>query len=164
MHRPRSLFPAVWLLVITALAASAAFAEDIGEVGDLVYIQNITVAPSSRSEPALLTRAGTIDTDGYAMMVLSLAFESQQPIATGGAVGALLIPDYGIFDRLKDTLGIYGFPLEVTIRVQPGDHQIQIGEQLRVPVAFPKYQVLMYNETESTARMFLYAYRTRCGD
>lgn len=164
MNGPRFRREMMRWVVFAALAATPALAAEVGELGDLVYIHDVSVSPVSRTEHTLLTQAGTIDADGYGMMVLSLAFESAQPIANGGRVGAILIPDYDIFERLKDSWGIYGFPLEVSIQVRPGDDQIQIGEQLRVPVAFPRYQVFMYNETNSVAKMFLYVYRTRCGD
>jgi hypothetical protein len=165
MRARRTAVPMVLTLACTiGIAGHALAAGDFGELGDLVYIQNVTVAPGARDDPTQLTEAGVIDVDGYANVVLSLAFESKQPVNQSGTIGAILIPDYEIFDRLMDTWQIYGFPLEATIQVRPGANLIQVGEQVRTPVAFPRYRVLMYNSTDSTASVFLYAYRTRCGD
>ena len=38
-----------------------------------------------------------------------------------------------------------------------------IGEQVQKTVAFPRYRVFMYNTANTTASVFLYAYRNRCG-
>ena len=45
--------------------------------------------------------------------------------------------------------------------VAPNDFELFESEQVRMPVAFPRYRAYVYNSTDAAAGVWIYAYRTR---
>ena len=153
-------------LVLTGLVAVVATVDtSLGASGDggwFVSFDRQVVSPVGRGEVTRLVDIGTIQTDGFNELVFSLGGEFKQGVPSSGRIGALLIPDQAIFDYLLRKEGKIVFPLEAMAMV-PGDLQgaVFVSEQQTARVAFPAYRVYLYNETDSSATVGLFVYRTR---
>ena len=63
------------VLIALIVAVGAARAEDRPAAGSLVHFGRVVVPPVARTDVANLVAAGTLDTDGYKVVVLNLAGE-----------------------------------------------------------------------------------------
>ena len=118
-----------------------------------------SIPPVKRSDTPRWIEYGTVDTDGFKELVFSFAGEFKEGNPLGGKVGAVLIPDLAPIDYLLQNEGKLIFPLEVTGQASGSTYFVSEGQTARV--AFPRYKIYMYNETESTANVTLFVYRTR---
>ena len=50
--------------------------------------------------------------------------------------------------------------MEVAVKIDPKASPVFVGEQKVARVAFPRYRVLLYNSTDRTATVSLFAYRS----
>jgi hypothetical protein len=78
-----------------------------------------------------------------------------------GKIGVVLVPDIYPFDEVLKREGRFVFPIEATADVAPNDYELFESEQVRAPIAFPRYRVYVYNGTDAAAGVWIYAYRTR---
>ncbi len=145
------------LLLLSLLVGFGALAED----GWFVSFDRQQVTPVNRTDTERLIEVGTIETDGFSEMVLSLGCEYKESIPSSGTVGAILIPDVEAFTYLLRSEGQIVFPLVVEAQAAGGDNALFLSEQKTVRIAFPRYRVYMFNETSSGAVASLYAYRVR---
>jgi hypothetical protein len=145
-------------LVCLAAATAPALAQ---ERSWFVEFEGFNVPPVQRDDVTQLVEIGTIDTDGFTELALSIGGEFRETVPTEGHIGALLIPDIPSHVFLLEKEGEFVFPLEVKVRIQ--GQRLFVSEPHTVRVAFPRYRVYLYNETRSTAAVKLYAYRSRCG-
>lgn len=129
--------------------------------GWFVEFEGRDVPPVQRDNVTQLVEIGTIDTDGFTDLALSIGGEFREAVPTAGHIGALLIPDIPSHIFLLEKEGKFAFPLEVKVRIQ--GQRLFVSEPHTVRIAFPRYRVYLYNETRSTAAVKLYAYRSRCG-
>ena len=162
-HRSIALVGVLALAGLVALVAATGSSRGAaGEDRWFVSFDRQVISPVGRDEVTRLVDIGTIATDGFKELVVSLGGEFKQGIPSSGRVGALLIPDNEIFDYLLREEGKIAFPLEAIARI-PADLQaaVFILQQQTAQVAFPAYRVYLYNETESTATVRLFVYRTR---
>ena len=118
-----------------------------------------SIPPVKRAEAQRWIEYGTVDTDGFKELVFSFAGEFKEGNPLGGSVGAVLVPDMAPIDYLLQSEGKLIFPLEVTGQASGSTYFVSEGQTARV--AFPRYKIYMYNETESTANVTLFVYRTR---
>lgn len=126
----------------------------------MTMVQDILVAPVAPTETTRLTNGGVIDMDGFTGMVLHLAGQLRSQNAKPGAVGAILIPDVEVARRALDESGLLLFPIEIKASTGTGTPAYFTSEGLRAPVAFPRYRVLLYNTSDKSATVTLYAYLT----
>lgn len=148
----------LWIPLAGERTGSAAWG---AERGALISIEDFTVAPVLRNEVERLVDAGTIQTDGYKEMVLSLGGEVGEFPEANGKIGVILIPNQHPFDKALEYLGVLGFPIEISSTIRSQGPLIFASDQMAVRIAFPSYRVLMYNTTNKTARVWFYAYRTQ---
>ena len=88
---------------------------------------------------------------------ISLGGNVQGPVTEPGAVIAVLVPEQApILRALKDDQ-IVLFPLQATATLSPG-REYFTSQQQRQPVAFPRYQVYLYNTGARTVEASLWAY------
>lgn len=126
----------------------------------LAAVKEIGVHPVNPRETSRLVDAGTIATDGFAGAVLSLAGQTRGDVTRSGSAGAILIPDEEPILRAFEERGEILFPLEVAAAVSAGASPLFASNQPRVVVAFPRYRVFLYNTTDKTVSVTLYAYLT----
>jgi hypothetical protein len=148
------------VLLLALCAVSLRGTEPVA-MGDLVGFRGILVPPVERTDVTKLVDAGTIETDGYTYAVLNLAGEvKENPPRAGGIVGALLVPDVPPFDKVLTQLNVVALPLEIRAAVTQETHPYFWAKQVRFEVGFPRYRVLLYNTTGTTATVAFFAYRS----
>jgi len=93
-------------------------------------------------------------------VVLSLSGRGQGKILKPGSVGAILVPDEEAIIHALEEEGQIQFPLEITAPVEPGEARSFASKQIQHTVGFPRYRVLLYNTSDKTATVNLFAYLT----
>ena len=149
------------LALLLLLALPVVQAADDGDHSWFVSFNRVQVQPVHRADSSQLELAGTIDTDGFTDLVFSLGGEFKERLPESGVVGAVLIPDTEVSVYLLENEGYIPFPLEVTFDTRGLKRSVFMSEQQTAKVAFPRYRVYFYNETNSGATMSLFVYRTR---
>lgn len=116
------------------------------------------VGPVDRAEVIQLVDGGVLNTEGWGSVVLSLAGTVKGPLTREGRVGVVLVPTEEEIDRIRLEESRILFPLEVIAPVTPGGDglfEAQIGP---IPIAFPRYRILYYNESQRAVEATVYAY------
>ncbi len=126
----------------------------------LVRFEDIIVSPVRRSDTTRLIDGGVVVTDGYPYVVLSLAGQIKGEVTRPGSVGAILIPDESKVDNAFNERGYTMFPLEVESSVISGNTAYFDSQQPRHVVGFPRYQIKLWNTTDKTVEVDLFAYLT----
>lgn len=125
---------------------------------NVVRINDVVVATARRQEPPQWVEVGTVDTEGFTSVVLSLQGQMKGSITRSGSIGAILIPDEApILQALTE--GVIQLPLEVIADVAPSTDFFS-GSQTPLPVAFPRYRVFFYNTAGQSVSANLYLYLT----
>ena len=122
-------------------------------------IEEVEVPPASRENVTRLIDGGTLATDGFGTVVLSLAGGFKGKLLHVGAVGAILVPETEPIARVLEEKAQLQFPLEVKAATTTSAPYFS-SDQPRHLVAFPRYHVWFYNDTGTTATVNLYAYLT----
>lgn len=126
----------------------------------LQRIKEVLVPPVGPRETTRLIDGGAVAADGFTAVVLSLNGQAKGRILRPGPVGAILIPDEDSVLRAFEEEGQTQFPLEVSAPVESGDPRSFASTQARFVVGFPRYRVRLYNATDKTVTVSLYAYLT----
>ena len=150
------------LATLFALAVLAAPPLAADETGWFVLLPSVPVPPIPKSDTQRLLDGGVIETDGFAQMTFSFGGEFKDSVPNGGRLGALLVPDDPRILHLLRNEGQIVFAVEVKFVVGPNQNAIFVSEQQTQRVAFPRYRVFFYNETNSTAVVAFAVYRSRC--
>lgn len=175
----------VWIiaLVLAAVALGAAGVREILEVqvinfpdpqrirgsvsiegpirsAEMVRFADVIVPPVKPTDTTRLISAGTLPADGYVHAVLSLSGVTKGDVVRGGSVGAYLVPDEEGVQRALVEAGHVQFPLEVAAGGVSGASAYFSSKSERVPLGFPRYRVVLWNTTDKTATVNLYAYLT----
>lgn len=119
---------------------------------------NVLVAPVPRSTTSRLVEAGTLQTDGFATLLLSLAVEIKGTVTTGGTVGVMLVPDEPLVIETLRTDGVVLFPVELSVEADVGADGWLTAGPIEVELAFPSYRVLLYNGSDKSLSANLFAY------
>lgn len=127
--------------------------------GSLVTLRDVLVPPVGRTDSTRLVNAGTITTDGFANVVVALAGQVKGDVK-GGTIGVLLVPEDETVVRALDEQGQFLLALEAKATGVTGRPAYFGSEPSRFAVAFPRYRVLLYNATDKTAAVTVYAYMT----
>jgi hypothetical protein len=135
--------------------------EQIDGSPSLVGLRGASVPVCSRSDARSLVDAGVFDTDGYTALVMNLAGQMKGADATGGDVGAMLIPDVSPFDRAYANMGLLPASLEISVHASSRASPYFMAKQQRADVGFPRYRVLLFNETNSPVGVSFFVYRIR---
>jgi hypothetical protein len=146
------------------LAAALSAGQTIGPVAGsevMVGVSGLPVPPVKRSEIANMVDAGTIDTEGYTHVTVNLAGELKGTASQQGVVAAVLIPDIEPFETAYRTLGLLPASLDLTAAVAAHGSAYFMAKQETLEVGFPRYRVLLYNTSGSTATVAFFAYRSR---
>jgi hypothetical protein len=122
--------------------------------------RGILVAPTPRESVSSLVDAGTIDCEGFDHIVVNLALEMKGPVEPGGAVGAIVLPDVGPYDRALRSLQLLPAAAEIVIPLE-GTSAYLTSKQLRLDVGFPRYRVLLWNSGRTTVNAALSVWRAK---
>jgi hypothetical protein len=120
----------------------------------------IMVPPVEPTDTTRLIKAGTLSADGYTHVVLSLHGLVKGEVTRQGSVGALLIPSEQAIQQAFNELGLVHFALEVNAPGITSESVYFASAQPRYTVGFQSYDVLLYNTTDKTMTVDLYAYLT----
>ncbi len=120
--------------------------------------REVTVPPVHRGQTTRLVDAGTLVTNGFPGVVLSLHGVTKGEVAKSGAVGAVLVPDEPRVQDAFDEQGALHFALETVAPVVDATTPYFASQQRRFVVGFERYRVYLYNETDKTVTVDLYAY------
>jgi hypothetical protein len=126
--------------------------------GSMMVLRDILVPPVGPKDTTRLISAGTLTTDGFTTMVVGVAGQIKDQMVKAGEVGAFLVPDDELVQRALDESGQLLFPVEVKASTGGGMPPYFASTQSRAVVAFPRYRVLLYNTSDKTATVSLYAY------
>jgi len=127
---------------------------------DLRKLQEVLVSPVGPTETTRLVEGGVLETAGFTSVVLSLSGRGQGKILKPGSVGAILVPDEESIVKALEEEGQIQFPLEITAAVKPGEARSFASKQTQHTVGFPRYRVMLYNTTDKTVAVNLFAYLT----
>jgi hypothetical protein len=148
------------LLVLAADAGAQTIARVEGSQA-MVGTSGIQVPPIQRTEVSNMIDAGTIDAEGFSHLTVNLAAELKGPATHAGVIGAVLIPDVHPFDVAYSSLGLLPASLDLTSPVAANAGLYTMAKQATLDVGFPRYRVLLYNTTGSSATVAFFAYRSR---
>ena len=129
-------------------------------VSEMVRFENIVVPPVDPTETTRLVEAGTLETDGFPTVVLSLHGQVKGNVKRKGTVGAILIPVEQTIQEAFDELGMMHFSLETAANGVSSNTPYFASAQPRYTIGFQAYNVLLYNTTDKTVTVNLYAYLT----
>jgi hypothetical protein len=122
-------------------------------------LTEIVAAPADRDEPALWTEAGILDTEGFTSVVLSFHGQFRGNPSGIGAIGLVLVPEE---EDVLRSLGEGEVHLSLDASVEPvPDGRIYFsGSRAGLSIAFPRYRVFLYNTTDRSAAVNIFAYLT----
>lgn len=129
-------------------------------LSELKRFEEIVVPPVKPTDTTRLVDAGTLVTDGFPNVVLSLHGLVKGKVNTPGDVGALLIPDEESIRIAFDEDGLAHFAMHVTAPSVRSTTPFFASNQPRHRVGFHSYRVYLYNSTDKTVTVNLYAYLT----
>lgn len=118
------------------------------------------VQPVEPSNTRHLVPGGTLVTDGFTSVAISLGGQLKLKAFKPGSIGALLIPEEEAVLRAFEEDGKLLFPLEVRADSGTASPPYFASTQGPLPVAFPRYRIFYYNTSDRTAAVILYAYLT----
>lgn len=128
---------------------------EIARQARAVALGEAVVAAVRRDDASKLVSAGTLRTDGYGRVVLSFTGELRGR-GLAGQAGVILVPDVEHATRAL-VESRYLLPLAVGHLVQAEGNWIAASSE-PLPIAFPSYQVYLFNESGRTADLRVYAY------
>jgi hypothetical protein len=149
------------ILVAAASTVAAQTVEKMEGSEALIGLRGLIVPPVARTETTNLIDAGSIETDGYTHMTLNLAAELKGIPGKRGVIGVLLLPDVEPFRRAWRTLGLVLATVDFTAGATLEGGAYLMAAQQTFEVGFPRYRVLLYNTTGTSATVAFFAYRTR---
>jgi hypothetical protein len=126
----------------------------------MVALRDVQVAPVARKDTTRFVAAGTVTSEGFSSAVLSLTGQIKGEVAKPGQVGALLVPDEEPVIRALDEQGQLLLTMEVVADSVSGRMPYFASDQPRFQIAFGRYRVYLYNTTDKTAEVTLFAYLT----
>lgn len=120
----------------------------------------LVVPPVERHRTADVIEAPGITTDGFTHVTLSLHGQVRGTIGRSGEIGAILVPDEVSVSELIREQEVYHFPVEVKVSLTEQVAEAPFSVQRRLVIGFPRYKVFLYNGTDRTVDVNLFAYLT----
>jgi hypothetical protein len=124
---------------------------------EVASLLDVVVAPAPRSDPPLWTDAGSLETDGFITVVLSFHGQFRGNPGAPGSVGLVLVPDEENILR-SFAEGEIHLALEAVAENIPDGRLYFSASQAGLSVAFPRYRVFLYNTTDRSASVNIFAY------
>lgn len=128
--------------------------------GSIVRRTGLVVPPAERRRTSDLVEAEGMATDGFTDVTLSLHGAVRGTIGRPGEIGVILLPDEtSVLEALREK-GAYHFPIEVKVSLNENVSEAPFSVQRRLPLGFPRYKVFLYNGTDRTVDLNVFAYLT----
>jgi hypothetical protein len=126
---------------------------------DTVRVNGVVVPSADRDEPARWMDAGVVETSGFTYLALSVQGYVKGRIDQPGVIGVILIPEEGpVIQALNE--GQIQLPLEVAADVTLSATSHFSASAPRLPIAFPRYRIWVYNSTRESAEANIFLYLT----
>jgi hypothetical protein len=120
---------------------------------------DIVVAPAPPDEPSLWTEAGLLEADGFTSVVLSLHGQFRGNPSGPGTIGLVLVPEEeNILRALGE--GEVHLALEAVAETVPDRRLYFSGSRSGLAIGFARYRVFLYNTTDRSAAVNIFAYLT----
>jgi len=126
----------------------------------LAAVREVVVPPVSPKDTVRLIQGATVESDGFANMVLSLQGQIKGEIYKPGSVGVFLLPDEEPIVKVFDEKGQMQFQVEIAASGVSSASPYFASQQERSRVGFQRYRTYFYNTTDKTVTVNLFAYLT----
>jgi hypothetical protein len=123
-----------------------------------IALREIVIPPVNPKDTVRLIQGSTIDTDGFAYMVLSLQGQIKGEVYRAGTVGAFLLPDEEPIVKVFDEKGVMQFAQEVSAPGVSGAAPYFASNQPRSQIGFSRYRTYFYNSSDKTVTVNLFVY------
>lgn len=123
-------------------------------------MQDFIVVPVLPDQTTRLIDAGTLETDGFSNVVFSLVGMTKAQVDQPGEVGAILIPDQETVQNAFHEKGQFLFPMTVTAEAGASKSPYFASNQPKFRIGFSSYKVFLFNTTNKSVEVDLYAYLT----
>lgn len=124
---------------------------------DMAQLTDVIVAPATRHDTGLWADAGTLTTDGFTTVVLSMHGQLKGTPSSPGTVHLVLVPEEESILRALGE-GELHLSLEAIAETGPRTSLYFSGARARLPIGFPSYRVFLYNTTDRSAAVNIFAY------
>lgn len=121
---------------------------------------DLTISPAQRHETTQFTEVGTLETDGFTGMTLSVHAQIKDNVFTDGEIGVVLLPEEDSIVRSFQFDGEIHLSLEAKAPAAMSEGSYASGSEANLRVGFPQYRVLLYNTTGRAAAVNVWAYLT----
>jgi hypothetical protein len=122
----------------------------------MVAFDPVDVTTVGRDETTRLIPGGTLETEGFTSVVLSMAGEIKGTVPEPSTLGVILLPDDDLVEEAL-ALGFLVLPMELETQVPQESHPYASAMPERFDVAFPRYRVYFYNTGQRTVETRLFA-------
>jgi hypothetical protein len=126
----------------------------------LAALREVVVPPVNPKDTVRLIQGGTVESDGFDAMVLSLQGQTKGEVYRTGSVGVFLLPDEDPIVHAFEEKGIMQFATEISAAGVSAASPYFSSNSTRSQVAFPRYRSYFYNTSDKTVTVNLYAYLT----
>ena len=126
----------------------------------LASFKDLSVPPVEPTETGRLIDGGILKADGFTGLVLSLSGRAGGRALRSGSIGVRLIPDDDAITKAFEEDGQVLFPIDLGAPLTQGAYRLTATAQERFTLGFPRYRVRLYNTTDKTVSVNLYAYLT----
>jgi hypothetical protein len=120
--------------------------------------EGLVVPSSRRNELSEIVFAGSVDTEGFTTVSISLQGEVKSSNFTAGSVGVMLVPDEEPIMRIFREGKQVQLPIETAIPLAAGASEYFSRQELPQRVAFPRYRVYLFNTLNRTTEANVYLY------
>jgi hypothetical protein len=120
--------------------------------------EGLIVPTSQRAELTEMVYAGTIETDGFTSLLISLQGEMRSEVFSSGTIGVLFIPDEKPILRILREEKHIQFPMECKVHAKSGDPIYFESEQVQQRIAFSRYKMYLYNTANKSVAANVYLY------
>ncbi|MFN7965525.1 MAG: hypothetical protein U0V87_07550 [Acidobacteriota bacterium] len=131
-----------------------------GPIEQAVFVkfEDKLVTPVNKTDPNRFIAAGEFTTGGHSEVVLSMNGLTKGSVLKSGYIGFILVPAEieSISAAQFESRQIH-FPLEVSTEIGPKTPSWFAATPVRLTLGFPKYRILMYNNTDAAVTLNLYA-------
>jgi len=171
-----------WAIVITTMVGlSAVLALSQSEVGPQVAVSNfpknydvsirgtashaqfskhegIVVPTSHRTEYTELTSVGTLNSDGFTYVTVSLQGEVKSAATANGIVGVMLVPDEEPVLRAFREAKRVEYSIEAPCQLYKGGSPFFATDSVTEQLGFGRYKIFLYNTAPHSVEANVYIY------
>lgn len=122
--------------------------------------RRVVVPTVKRSDIMDGAGAGSVKTGGFTSATISVNGQTSDAAFKPGVVGVVFLPDETSVKQAFSDGSVIEFPLEATVQVIPSKSGYFSSQPVRLPVAFPRYKLYIYNTASTGVQANVYLYLT----